>query len=67
MKLRILLFATVLASLAALSSCKEEKQPSSPGGSDGNSLVIAENGENIEASLRAAEFMVEDLKKEAAQ
>ncbi len=30
-------------------------------------LVIAENGENIEASLRAAEFMVEDLKEEAAQ
>ena len=46
MKLRILLFATVLASLAALSSCKEEKQPSSPGGSDGNSLVIAENGKS---------------------
>ena len=46
MKLHILLFATVLASLAALSSCKEEKQPSSPGGSDGNSLVIAENGKS---------------------
>ena len=44
MKHRILLFAAILASLAVLPSCKEEKQPSSPGGSDGNSLVIAENG-----------------------
>lgn len=34
---------------------------------EGAFLVIAENGENIEASLRAAEFMVEDLKKEAAR
>ena len=34
---------------------------------EGAFLVIAENGENIEASLRAAEFLVEDLRKEAAQ
>ncbi|MBR0366908.1 MAG: hypothetical protein IJH86_00760 [Clostridia bacterium] len=34
---------------------------------EGAFLVIAANGENIEASLRAAEYLVEDLKKEAAQ